>query len=196
MFTWIITHKVGIIALQWGTFTMEKPIDLDMHIWQSIAHDGACMSITQVHNDTYSFFAMKESLAKTNFWAKRVWDICNLELCIQANNMLDGHIVSGHIDTTWVISSLQHHEDGSKKIEISYDTQRDVYVVPKWSIAINGVSLTVVDVHPWSCTIRLIPLTQQITNLWNICVWDLVNIEYDMFGKYIINYLKKVHPSI
>ncbi|MDP2670570.1 MAG: riboflavin synthase [bacterium] len=113
-----------------------------------MAHDGACMSVTAMGSDRYSFFAMQESFAKTNFGDKQPGDAFNLETCIQADSMLDGHIVTGHIDTTAKLIQTENAEDGSRKLVFSYDPQRDAYVIPKGSIAINGVSLTVVDALP------------------------------------------------
>ena len=190
MFTGIITHQWQIIQKDQWLFTLQKPTDLLLNIWQSIAHDGACMTVTEITDETYSFFAMEESLSKTNFTQKMVGDRFNLELCVQANQMLDGHIVTGHIDTTWTISSVLDAEDGSRKLTITYDPQRDVNILPKGSIALNGVSLTVVETWSGRCTVRLIPLTQTLTNLWTVAIGSVVNIEFDMVGKYVLNYMQ------
>lgn len=195
MFTGIITHQVTILKQDNGLFTIQKPIDLLVHVWQSISHDGACMSITQYDASTYSFFAMEESLRKTNFWSKQPWDTFNLECCVQTSSMLDGHIVSGHIDTTGTIIEKQYAADHSMMIRISYDRIRDNNVIPKGSIAINGISLTIVDKGEGWCSIRLIPLTLEKTNLGSIAVGDLVNIEFDMIGKYILNALQHTIPT-
>lgn len=191
MFTGIITHQWKILNKDNGLFTIQKPTDLSLHIWQSIAHDWACMTVTEITNETYSFFAMEESFRKTNFTQKIPWESFNLELCVQANHMLDGHIVTGHIDTTWTVSSLLDAEDGSRQLTISYDPLRDVNIIPKGSIALNGVSLTVVETWSGRCTVRLIPLTQKVTNLWEVTIGSRVNIEFDMLGKYVLNYMKQ-----
>jgi riboflavin synthase len=190
MFTWIISHQATIVAIKSGLFSLKKQSDMNLHIGQSVAHDGACMTITEVTDETYSFFAMEESLQKTNFSHKKIGDTYNIEFCVQASSMLDGHMVSGHVDTTGKILKTIVAPDGSKKLTISHDVERDKYKIPKWSITINGVSLTLVDVWLWRCTVWLIPLTQKITNLWALKVNDLVNIEFDMFGKYVLNYLE------
>jgi riboflavin synthase len=190
MFTGIITHQTAIINTQGGLFTLEKLADMVLHVGQSVAHDGACMTITEVSDETYSFFAMEESLQKTNFSHKKRGDSYNIEFCVQASSMLDGHMVSGHIDTTGTIIKTTVADDGSKKLTIAHDTERDKYRIPKWSITINGVSLTLVELGSWRCTVWLIPLTQAITNLWTLQENDLVNIEFDMFGKYVLNYLE------
>lgn len=195
MFTWIITHQASILNTELGVFTLKRPQDIALHVGQSIAHDGACMTITEVTEATYSFFAMEESFRKTNFWTKIVGDLFNLEFCVQASSMLDGHIVTGHIDTTWTVGETTFAADWSKMIQIQYDSIRDKNIIAKGSIAVNGVSLTVVDVWSGRCTLRLIPLTQTLTNLWSLKTWDVVNIEFDMLGKYVLNYLNKQQIS-
>ena len=191
MFTWIITHQSNILTIDSGIFTLQKPRDIALHIGQSVAHDGACMTVIDITHETYSFFAMEESFSKTNFWQKKHWDTFNLELCVQASSMLDGHIVTGHIDTTWTVIETNHAPDWSKMIKIQYASVRDKNVIAKGSISLNGVSLTVVDVWSGRCTVWLIPLTQKLTNLWTTTSGDTVNIEFDMLGKYVLNYLKK-----
>jgi riboflavin synthase len=108
---------------------------------------------------------------------------------VQASSMLDGHIVSGHIDTVWTVTEIEEAEDGSVKIMISFDPQWTANLIPKGSITVNGVSLTVVETWTWRFTIWLIPLTQEITNLWKLKLQEKVNLEFDMIGKYILNYL-------
>jgi riboflavin synthase len=196
MFTWIITHQTTILTIDSGTFTLEKPKDIMLHVGQSVAHDGACMTVIEVTHEIYSFFVMQESFSKTNFWKKKRGDTFNLELCVQASSMLDGHIVTGHVDTTGTISAMTYADDWSKKLTVSFDPQRDINIIPKWSITLNGVSLTVVEVWSGRCTVRLIPLTQQLTNLWTITQGDTINIEFDMLGKYVLNYLKKQQTSL
>jgi riboflavin synthase len=195
MFTWIITHQSNILTIDSWIFTLQKPRDIALHIGQSVAHDGACMTVIDITHETYSFFAMEESFSKTNFWRKKSGDTFNVEFCVQATSMLDGHIVTGHIDTTGIISATTYADDWSKKLTITYDSQRDVNIIQKWSITLNGVSLTVVEVWSGRCTVWLIPLTQKITNLWIVTQWDTINIEFDMLGKYVLNYLKKQHTT-
>ena len=188
MFTWIITHQWPIIHTEWWTYTIKNPFNTLPTIGQSIAHDGACMSITTVDAtaNTYSFFAMTESLNKTNFWKKTLWSSFNLERCIQAHDRLDGHFVTGHIDTTGEVIAVDHISDGSMKVTIRFDYRWQPLLLPKGSIAINGISLTVVDVYEDSFTVWLIPITQQETNLWKTAVWQVVNLEFDMLWKYVL----------
>lgn len=191
MFTWIITHQGRILDTQNGVFTIENPFPEKPCIGQSIAHDGACMSVTDISATTYSFFAMEESFAKTNFSHKQPGETFNLELCAQPTSRLDGHIVTWHIDTTGLVDTIQHATDGSRMLWIRYNTQFDAYLIPKGSVAINGVSLTVVDTAPGYFSVRLIPLTLEKTNLSSITNGSIVNLEFDMLGKYVVRYLQK-----
>lgn len=189
MFSGIIENQAKIVDIQEGRFIIENIFSEDkewIHIWQSIAHDGACMSITTCDTDTYSFFSMEESLKKTNFSHKKVGDYFNVERCVQYGERIDWHFVSGHIDYSGTVSDIQHSSDWSMEVRIFYPERFWSNIISKWSIAINGVSLTVVDDAKWEFSVRLIPLTQKLTNLGNLQVNDTVNIEFDMLGKYIL----------
>lgn len=188
MFTWIITHQAKILTHRSWTITVASPFSSLPTIGQSIAHDGACMSVTHLDliANTYSFFAMQESFKKTNFSKKNIWDHFNIELCMKAWDRLDGHFVTGHIDTTGTITKRSFAHDGSLLLTIWFDPKRNPLLLPKWSISINGTSLTVVDVHEDSFTLWLIPITGKNTNLWTIQPWDIVNLEFDMLGKYVL----------
>ena len=184
MFTWIIESTAPILAINGSEFTVQNMFLEPVEIGQSIAHDGACMTVTGITDETYTFFAMEESLKKTNFWRKRVGDLFNVERCLQIGDRLDGHFVTGHIETMAEIEHIQIHDDGSRTIQISYNELYDQLVVDKWSIAINGVSLTVVEVTTGWCTIWLIPHTLAATNLWKLELGWIVNVEFDLLAKY------------
>lgn len=186
MFTGIIEKKAKILEIQWWKFIIENIFPGELQLWQSIAHDGACMSIDSLSEKNYSFFMMQESLSKTNFWNKIPWDYFNIERCLRANDRIDGHFVSWHVDSTWSVSKLVKIEDGSLIIWVSFDPHFSKLTISKWSIAINWVSLTIVDKEPWYISVSLIPLTQDWTNLWVIKLWDKVNLEFDMLWKYIL----------
>lgn len=187
MFTGIIEGKAKILEKDGWKFIIENLFPWELNLWQSIAHDGACMSVDSINEKSYSFFMMQESLSKTNYWEKKSWDYFNIERCLKAQDRIDGHFVSWHIDTTWEVSVLEKISDGSLIIWINFDTSFSHLTISKWSIAINGVSLTIVDKKPWYISVSLIPLTQDWTNLWKIKIWDIVNLEFDMLGKYILN---------
>lgn len=189
MFSWIITGTAPIISCKQWTFEVANIFTEKLTIWQSIAHDGACMTVTQIHDNSYEFFAMEESLQRTNFGQKKAGNHFNVELCVRYGDRIDGHFVTGHIDTIGTVSGMETASDGSQKITISYDTSYHSLIVPKGSIAINGVSLTVVDDISTSSasffSVWIIPHTQDITNIGTLSVWDKVNLEFDMLAKYI-----------
>lgn len=186
MFTGIIEKKAKILEIKEWSFTIENIFPMELKLWQSISHDGACMTVDSISDTSYSFFMMQESLYKTNFWDKAIWDSFNIERCLKANDRIDGHFVSWHIDTTGSVTHLEKIQDGSLIIWISFDNHFSNLTISKWSIAINWVSLTIVDKKPWYISVSLIPLTQDWTNLWEIKIEDKVNLEFDMLGKYIL----------
>lgn len=187
MFTGIIEHKAKILNIQAWIFTVENTFSEALCIGQSIAHDGACMTLESISDDTYSFFVMEESLKKTNFSKKKIWDFFNIERCMKMNDRIDGHFVSGHVDTTGSVVSLDRKDDNSLIIEVSFKEEFAKYTIEKWSISLNGTSLTIINKLPLSISVSLIPLTQDWTNLWDIKIWDTINIEFDMLWKYILN---------
>ncbi len=191
MFTWIIEKKARITNIFWGNISVENIFWNKLGIGQSIAHDWACMTITSFDEKIYSFFAMEESFSKTNFWEKEVWDFFNIESSLKFSWKVDWHFVTGHVDTVWQVSRLDKKEDNSLVIYIKFDEKFKNNIIEKWSIAINWVSLTIVETWEDFFSVSLIPLTQKITNLWDLKVWNKVNLEFDMIWKYIIKYLGK-----
>ncbi len=187
MFTGIIEKKASIISCHQWEFIIENHFWMNLKIWQSIAHDGACMTIEDFDKKHYKIFVMEESLKKTNFWEKKVWDYFNIERCLKSWERIDGHFVSGHIDSVWEVVFLERKKDNSLIVWISFPEKFSNYTIEKWSIAINGVSLTIIDKKPWYISVSLIPITQDWTNLWKLILWEKVNIEFDMLGKYILN---------
>ena len=185
MFSGIIEKKAKILDIENGTYTVENIWNESLQIWQSIAHDWACMTITQSDEKKYSFFVMEESIKKTNFQNKKVWDTFNVEKSLKLSDSLDGHFVSGHIDTTWKITEIIENKDGSIYIHISFDKKFKNLIISKGSITISWVSLTVVEDKENSLSVSIIPLTQEVTNLWDLKEWELVNLEFDILWKYI-----------
>lgn len=187
MFSWIIEHTAKILSIHEGLFTVENRCTDILKEGQSISHDGACMTLTDISQDHYSFFSMEETLRVTNFGTKKVWDIFNVERSLKLSDRLDGHIVSGHVDGVGHVVQLIQKDDRSLFLTVQCDTLEIKFVIRKWSIALNGVSLTVVDVTESTVTVSLIPLTQKWTNLWSLQLGESINIEYDMVAKYIAN---------
>lgn len=185
MFSWIVEQKAKILNIDNWIFEIENTFKEPLQIGQSIAHDWACMTLTSWNEKSYTFFAMEESLKKTNFLSKNVWDNFNVERCVKVWDRLDGHIVSGHIDTIWEVTNIVKNKDSSIEVFVSFPPDFSKYIIPKWSITINWVSLTIVKEWADFLSVSLIPITQEITNLWTLKVWDKVNLEFDIVGKYI-----------
>ncbi len=185
MFSGIIEHQGKILKIQEWLFRVENMFGEILNEWQSVAHDGACMTITVSTLEYYEFFTMQESLSVTNFWTKKAGDTFNVERSLRLGDRIDGHFVTGHIDTVGKVILLEKRPDGSLLYWISYDPRYDTLVIEKGSITINGVSLTVVTTSEGYLTVSLIPLTQDWTNLGKSKTWDHVNLEFDMMGKYV-----------
>jgi len=151
------------------------------------------MSVTHIDNDTYEFFVMEESFDRTNLGQKSTGDIFNIEQSLRMSDQLDGHILSGHIDTTGQVDKIVERPDGSKDIYITYDERFSKYTIEKGWIAINGVSLTIVDENIGWLKASIIPLTSQKTNIGNLQVGQPVNLEFDEKAKLIARYLDKMH---
>lgn len=184
MFSWIVEKKSKILSINNWLFEVENTF-LDLNLWQSIAHDWACMTLTEITDKSYKFFAMEETFKRTNFYTKKVWDYFNVERCIRYGDRIDWHFVTWHIDTTWKIDKIENKDDCSKIIYINFPVSYKNLLIEKWSIAVNWVSLTLVEVWNDFFSISLIPFTLEHTNLWELILWDIVNLEFDMFGKYV-----------
>jgi len=188
MFSGIIERKSKILKAQTGHFEIEHSYKKwEIQLGQSIAHDGACMTLTEIWDRSYSFFMMEESLSKTHFSERKAWDYLNIERCLKVSDRIDGHFVSGHIDTTWELTFLERKDDNSLILWVSFDEKYSKYTIEKWSITLNWVSLTIVEIKAWYISVSLIPLTQDWTNLWDLNIWDILNIEFDLLWKYILN---------
>ncbi|MDD3793679.1 MAG: riboflavin synthase [Candidatus Gracilibacteria bacterium] len=185
MFSGIIENKARILDIDNGTFTVENIFKKPLKQGISVAHDGACMTIIESDSDKYSFFVMEESIKKTNFKTKKIGDFFNVEESLKLSDTMDGHFVSGHVDTTGTVEKIIENDDGSKYYFINYDFKYNNLVIEKGSITINGVSLTVVDDKKDYLSVSIIPHTQSITNIGLLKVGDTVNLEFDILGKYI-----------
>lgn len=159
-------------------FTNELKID------QSIAHNGACLTVVSIHDDVYVVTAIYETLQKTNLNLLKINDPVNLERCMKIGDRLDGHIVQGHIDQTGTCTSVVE-TNGSWMYTFTYDTSTKNVTVEKGSICVNGVSLTVVNSEEASFSVCIIPYTYEHTNFHSIKTGTVVNLEFDILGKYI-----------
>lgn len=191
MFSWIIKDKAKILEIKNWIFTVENIFWKKLEKWISIAHDWACMTIIESYSNKYSFFVMEESIKKTNFWNKKVWDTFNVEWSLRLSDTMDWHFVSWHIDITWEVIKILENSDLSKYIYMKFNEKYKNYIIEKWSITINWVSLTIVEDWKDFLSVSVIPLTQEITNIWDLKIWDVVNLEFDIFGKYVNKMNKK-----
>ncbi len=157
----------------------------ELKIDQSISHNGVCLTVVEIGEKSYKVTAIDETLKKTNLGQLSISSKVNLERCMRFNDRLDGHIVQGHVDQTAVLKSIEN-ENGSFLLTFEYDEASSGNVtVPKGSICINGVSLTVVKSEVGLFSVAIIPYTWENTNLHTLKLGDLVNLEFDIIGKYI-----------
>ena len=163
---------------------------IDPVIGESVSVNGCCLSLEKVHNDgALEFFTLQETLKKTNLGLLKSKSRVNLERAMQPSGRMGGHIVSGHIDgTSEVLSFEKEGKDYVLKIRMIKELRP--YFVPKGSIAINGVSLTLVELDKYSFGVHLIPLTLNDTNLGSLKSGDIVNIETDVIGKYVYSMMQ------
>ena len=161
-----------------SSFTSELKID------QSLAHNGVCLTIVNIHNDEYTVTAIKETLDKSNIGSLKVNDLVNLERAMKLGDRLDGHIVQGHVDQIAKCKSVKNME-GSWKYSFEYDNSKGNVTIEKGSITINGVSLTVVDSNNYTFSVAIIPYTYEHTNFKSLNRESIVNLEFDVLGKYV-----------
>jgi riboflavin synthase len=165
-------------------FWIDSIISPLLKIDESVCHNGVCLTIEDIKGNAYRVTAIQETLEKTNIKTWREGDIINLERSMQMNGRIDGHIVQGHIDGTGKCI-LKKDFDGSFEFVFSFDEENAPLVIEKGSICINGVSLTAFNVTPNTFMVAIIPYTFEHTNFKNIKEGDLVNLEFDLLGKYV-----------
>lgn len=161
----------------------------ELKIDQSIAHQGACLTVVEINEQSYRVTAIAETMRKTNLGLLTPGSHINLERCMKLGDRIDGHMVQGHVDGMARCTSIVD-EHGSWKFAFEYQSEMDWYTVEKGSICVNGVSLTVVDAHRLGFSVCIIPYTFEHTTFKYMQVGDLVNLEFDMIGKYVHQFLK------
>ena len=164
--------------------TIKSKIGSELKIDQSVAHNGICLTVNAINGGEYTVTAIKETLAKTNLNNLHVGDKVNLERGLKMGDRLDGHIVQGHVDQVGVCKSVIE-ENGSWLYKFEYDKTQKNITIEKGSITVNGVSLTVVDSEINAFKVAIIPYTFENTNFNSIKTGDIVNLEFDVLGKYI-----------
>jgi riboflavin synthase len=188
MFTGII-EAIGTIVQteQQGsnvTLTIQSPISNELKIDQSVAHNGVCLTVIALQQDTHQVTAIEETLQKTTLGTWRENTQVNLERCTQVGARLDGHIVQGHVDQTGVCIGLTE-QDGSWLYTFRYVPSRQNIVVEKGSICVNGTSLTAFDAEGDTFKVAIIPYTYEHTTIHAVKVGSRVNLEFDIVGKYV-----------
>ncbi|MEG1701121.1 MAG: riboflavin synthase [Alistipes sp.] len=189
MFSGIVECTAAVIAIhtdrQNKDFTLRADFAQALKIDQSIAHNGVCLTVTDISDDTYTVTAMKETLDRSNLGTLCVGDLVNLERSMRPDALLDGHIVQGHVDQT-ARCTKREDADGSWYFTFEYEPQGGgLCTVEKGSVTVNGVSLTVCDSQENSFRVAIIPYTFEHTNFCRIDCGTVVNIEFDIVGKYI-----------
>ena len=188
MFTGIIEQLGTIENVQTKgsnvTLTIIATLTSELKIDQSLSHSGVCLTVETIDNNRYTVTAIEETLKKTSLASWQIGTIINLERCLRFDGRLDGHIVQGHVDTVGkCISAITR--DGSWEYVISFDEKFASLIIEKGSISLNGISLTIFNITNSSFTVAIIPYTYKHTNMHTLAVNDLVNIEFDMIGKYV-----------
>jgi riboflavin synthase len=189
MFSGIVEESAPVVKLETEKdnlhITMQCSFVNELKIDQSISHNGVCLTVVKKENDTYTVTAIRETLEKTNLGLLKIGDKVNLERSTKMDGRFDGHIVQGHVDQTAVCSDVQE-AGGSWYYTFEYTPAGEDYItVEKGSISVNGVSLTVVNSKPTSFQVAIIPFTWEMTNFHQIKKGTVVNLEFDILGKYI-----------
>lgn len=193
MFSGIVEEMATVRAIEreGGNvhFTLTCSFVDQLKIDQSVSHNGVCLTVVKISGDEYVVTAMKETLDKSNLGLLRVGDRVNVERSMLMNGRLDGHIVQGHVDGTAVCTAMAD-ADGSTYFTFEYDfdlgmASRGYFTVDKGSVTVNGVSLTVCNPTRNTFEVAIIPYTREHTNFHDIKVGTVVNIEFDILGKYI-----------
>jgi riboflavin synthase len=154
---------------------------------QSVAHNGVCLTVVEIEGNEYTVTAVAETLQKTNLASWKQGDIINLERALKAGDRLDGHFVQGHVDSTGVCKAKEVLE-GSWLFRFSFPQQFAALIIEKGSICINGVSLTAFNVGRTEFTVTIIPYTYEHTNFRNLEKGAVVNLEFDVLGKYLLRH--------
>ena len=168
----------------------------EIHVDQSISHNGVCLTVVEIDDKIYKVTAIKETLIKSNLGLLKSGDHVNLERSVTAAMRMDGHFVQGHVDTTAICTEVKE-ENGSWYYTFNVrDESAATLMVNKGSIAVNGVSLTLVDPVKTLFSVAIIPYTHENTNFKFIRPGSTVNIEFDIMGKYVVRYLESIKDSL
>ena len=165
-------------------FTLSCPFTHELTVDQSVAHNGTCLTVVKKENNTYTVTAIQETLNKTCLGGWHVGTEVNLERCTVLGDRLDGHIVQGHVDQTGECTGIED-QDGSTFFTFKYDPSVGNVTIEKGSVSVNGVSLTVVNSKEGQFSVAIIPFTIENTQFKHITLGHIVNLEFDVIGKYV-----------
>ena len=187
MFTGIIEQLAKIVSLksEMGNLhiSCKSAITHELKIDQSVAHNGVCLTVVDIKDEMYTVTAIKETLDKTNLSELQIGDVINIERCMKLGDRFDGHMVQGHVDQTATCTQIKE-EKGSHVFTFKHKESENM-TVEKGSVCVNGVSLTVINSQDNSFSVAIIPYTFEHTNFHTFKVGSVVNIEFDIIGKYI-----------
>lgn len=188
MFTGII-EDMGVVSnlkkeLDNLHISIKSSLATELKIDQSVAHNGVCLTVVALNNDEYTVTAIKETLNKTNLDTLKIDDKVNLERAMKLGDRLDGHIVQGHVDQTAICTKVKE-TNGSWEFTFKYDSALNNITIEKGSITINGTSLTVINSQKDSFSVAIIPYTYDHTNFYMFKKGTVVNLEFDVLGKYV-----------
>ncbi len=189
MFTGIIEATGRVVNVAPGgtnlDLTIETNITQELKIDQSVAHNGVCLTVVEIDGSRYKVTAVAETLQKTNLAGWKVGELVNLERAMKVGDRLDGHFVQGHVDCTG--TCIEKKElPGSWLFRFRFPGEFAALLIEKGSVCVNGVSLTVFDITRTEFTVTIIPYTFEHTNFGTLKVGDVVNLEFDVLGKYLL----------
>lgn len=195
MFTGIIEGMAVVEQLEKKgnnlAISLSSPFTNELNVDQSVSHNGVCLTVTDIRDNFYSVTAIDETLKKTNLRLLKVGDVVNLERSMKMNSRIDGHLVQGHVDGTAICTEMKE-QNGSWLFYFENDGAIKNLTVSKGSVCVNGVSLTVVESEPIRFSVAIIPYTFEHTNFRFLRIGSMVNVEYDILGKYVMNYLSQM----
>jgi riboflavin synthase len=198
MFSGIVEEPAKVVGLKKEKENLHITLTCSfvngLKIDQSISHNGVCLTVVKKKGNTYTVTAIKETLEKSNLGLLKVGDKVNLERSMKIDSLLDGHLVQGHVDQTAKCTEVKEAE-GSWYYTFNYDSKIGNITVEKGSVSVNGVSLTVVNSKEGSFQVAIIPYTYEHTNFHEFRVGTVVNLEFDIVGKYISRLLKQYLDS-
>jgi riboflavin synthase len=171
------------------SFWIESVLLSSLKVDQSLSHNGVCLTIEELNDNLHKVTAIDETLAKTNLGQLEIGSIVNLERCMQLNGRLDGHMVQGHVDAIAICMALSE-KDGSWEYSFEFDEKFAGLTIEKGSITLNGISLTIFNITKTRFTVAIIPYTYEHTNICTVKIGSVVNLEFDMIGKYVKGFLE------